>query len=77
PKEAQNPDMITSESPTQPGGRKVLEGFEKVTLDIPLYSLNDVFSKEELLAFDQRVQKAVGREGDNCCELKIDGLSVS
>ncbi|MGF7307665.1 NAD-dependent DNA ligase LigA, partial [Enterococcus faecium] len=40
-------------------------------------SLNDVFSKEELIAFDQRVQKAVGRVVDYCCELKIDGLSVS
>ncbi|HGF7752701.1 TPA: NAD-dependent DNA ligase LigA, partial [Enterococcus faecium] len=37
----------------------------------------DVFSKEELIAFDQRVQKAVGRVVDYCCELKIDGLSVS
>ena len=39
--------------------------------------MNDVFSKEELIAFDQRVQKAVGRVVDYCCELKIDGLSVS
>lgn len=69
--------MITSDSPTQRVGGKVLEGFEKVTHDIPLYSLNDVFSKEELIAFDQRVQKAVGRVVDYCCELKIDGLSVS
>ncbi|HAX1101409.1 TPA: NAD-dependent DNA ligase LigA, partial [Enterococcus faecium] len=71
------PDLITSDSPTQRVGGKVLEGFEKVTHDIPLYSLNDVFSKEELIAFDQRVQKAVGRVVDYCCELKIDGLSVS
>ena len=39
--------------------------------------MNDVFSKEELIAFDQRVQKAVGRVVDYCCELKIDCLSVS
>ncbi|MDT2346858.1 NAD-dependent DNA ligase LigA [Enterococcus faecium] len=75
--EDQYPDLITSDSPTQRVGGKVLEGFEKVTHDIPLYSLNDVFSKEELIAFDQRVQKAVGRVVDYCCELKIDGLSVS
>ncbi|EOX2716168.1 NAD-dependent DNA ligase LigA [Enterococcus faecium] len=75
--EEQYPDLITSNSPTQRVGGKVLEGFEKVTHDIPLYSLNDVFSKEELIAFDQRVQKAVGRVVDYCCELKIDGLSVS
>lgn len=75
--EEQYPDLITSDSPTQRVGGKVLEGFEKVTHDIPLYSLNDVFSKEELIAFDQRVQKAVGLVVDYCCELKIDGLSVS
>lgn len=75
--EEQYPDLITSDSPTQRVGGKVLEGFEKVTHDIPLYSLNDVFSKGELIAFDQRVQKAVGRVVDYCCELKIDGLSVS
>ena len=75
--EEQYPDLITSDSPTQRVGGKVLEGFEKVTHDIPLYSLNDVFSKEELIAFDRRGQKAVGRVVDYCCELKIDGLSVS
>lgn len=75
--EEQYPDLITSDSPTQRVGGKVLSGFEKVTHDIPLYSLNDVFSKDELFAFDQRVQKAFGRPVDYCCELKIDGLSVS
>ncbi|MFB8575926.1 NAD-dependent DNA ligase LigA [Enterococcus hirae] len=75
--EEQYPDLITSDSPTQRVGGEVLSGFEKVTHDIPLYSLNDVFSKDELFAFDQRVQKAIGRPVDYCCELKIDGLSVS
>ncbi|EMF0085078.1 NAD-dependent DNA ligase LigA [Enterococcus hirae] len=75
--EEQYPDLITSDSPTQRVGGEVLSGFEKVTHDIPLYSLNDVFNKDELFAFDQRVQKAIGRPVDYCCELKIDGLSVS
>lgn len=75
--EEQYPDLITADSPTQRVGGKILSAFEKVTHDIPLYSLNDVFSKEELLAFDQRVQKAIGHPVDYCCELKIDGLSVS
>ena len=75
--EEQYPDLITSDSPTQRVGGKVLTGFEKVTHDIPLYSLNDVFSKEELFIFDQRVQKLIGHPVDYCCELKIDGLSVS
>lgn len=75
--EEQYPDLITADSPTQRVGGKILSAFEKVTHDIPLYSLNDVFNKEELLAFDQRVQKAIGHPVDYCCELKIDGLSVS
>lgn len=75
--EANYPELITADSPTQRVGGGVLAGFEKVTHDIPLYSLNDVFDKEELFAFDQRVQKAIGHPVDYCCELKIDGLSVS
>lgn len=75
--EDQYPDLITSDSPTQRVGGKILEGFKKVKHDIPLYSLNDIFSKDELLAFDRRVQKALGHPVVYCCELKIDGLSVS
>lgn len=75
--ETEYPDLITPESPTQRVGGIVLEGFEKVVHDIPLYSLNDVFSKEELIAFDERVKKAVGHPVSYCCELKIDGLSIS
>lgn len=75
--ETEYPDLITPESPTQRVGGKVLDGFEKVVHDIPLYSLNDVFSKEELIAFDERVKKAIGHAVSYCCELKIDGLSIS
>lgn len=71
------PELVTEDSPTQRVGGIVLSGFEKVTHDIPLYSLSDVFNKEELTAFDNRVQKAVGHEVTYCCELKIDGLSIS
>lgn len=75
--ETDYPDLITPESPTQRVGGKVLAGFEKVVHTIPLYSLNDVFSKEELIAFDERVKKALGQAVSYCCELKIDGLSIS
>jgi DNA ligase (NAD+) len=75
--ETEYPDLITPESPTQRVGGKILEGFEKVVHDIPLYSLNDVFNKEELIAFDERVKKAVGHPVSYCVELKIDGLSIS
>lgn len=75
--ETDYPDLITADSPTQRVGGKVLDGFEKVVHDTPLYSLNDVFSKDELIAFDERVKKAIGHSVSYCCELKIDGLSIS
>lgn len=75
--ETQYPDLITEDSPTQRVGGVILAGFEKVVHETPLYSLNDVFNKEELVAFDERVQKAVGHPVSYCCELKIDGLSIS
>ncbi|MGK0551243.1 NAD-dependent DNA ligase LigA [Enterococcus faecalis] len=71
------PDVITPDSPTQRVGGKVLEGFEKAAHDIPMYSLNDGFNKEEIYAFDERVQKLAGAPVTYCCELKIDGLAIS
>lgn len=71
------PELISENSPSQRVGGVVLAGFEKVVHDTPLYSLNDVFNKEELIAFDERVKKAVGHPVSYCCELKIDGLSIS
>ncbi|MGH2189195.1 NAD-dependent DNA ligase LigA, partial [Enterococcus faecium] len=56
---------------------KVLSGFEKAPHDIPMYSLNDGFSKEDIFAFDERVRKAIGKPVAYCCELKIDGLAIS
>lgn len=75
--ETKHPELVTEDSPTQRVGGRVLEGFEKVVHDVPLYSLNDVFNKEDIIAFDQRVQRALGHQVNYTCELKIDGLSVS
>lgn len=71
------PQLITPDSPTQRVGGQVLQGFEKAVHDRPLYSLSDVFSKEEIIAFDARVKKALGDQVSYVCELKIDGLSIS
>lgn len=71
------PELIRSSSPTQRVGGKVLQGFEKVTHSIPLFSLNDGFTKEDLEKFDERVQKLANRPVSYCCELKIDGLAIS
>jgi DNA ligase (NAD+) len=75
--EKQYPELIAADSPTQRVGGIIASGFEKVRHEIPLYSLNDAFSKEDLFAFDQRVTNALGRAVAYTCELKIDGLSIS
>jgi DNA ligase (NAD+) len=75
--ETEFPDVITPDSPTQRVGGKVLEGFEKAAHDIPMYSLNDGFSKEDIYAFDERVQRLADGPVAYCCELKIDGLAIS
>lgn len=74
--EAEHPDWVREDSPTQHAGGKIIEGFEKVTHKIPMMSLSDVFSESEVIAFDERIQKE-GLHPEYVCELKIDGLSVS
>ncbi|HGC9625906.1 TPA: NAD-dependent DNA ligase LigA [Streptococcus agalactiae] len=74
--EEQHPESILPNSPTHRVGGLVLEGFEKYQHEYPLYSLQDAFSKEELIAFDKRV-KAEFPTASYMAELKIDGLSVS
>lgn len=75
--EEEHPDWVTPESPTQRVGGEPLKEFNKVTHDIPMLSLGDVFSEEELLDFDRRVRQTVGDDVTYVCELKIDGLAIS
>ncbi|MCC9273458.1 MAG: NAD-dependent DNA ligase LigA [Enterococcus aquimarinus] len=75
--EAKHPRLIQEDSPTQRVGGIVSAGFEKVTHEIPLYSLNDAFSEADLVAFDRRVTRVLGYAPRYTCELKIDGLSIS
>ena len=74
--EEKYPTDILPDSPTHRVGGKILEGFEKYPHQYPLFSLQDAFSREELLAFDQRVRKEFPQVS-YLCELKIDGLSIS
>lgn len=74
--EEEHPEWLRKDSPTQKIGGVVLDKFEKVTHNIPMMSLADVFNEDEIIEFDKRIRK----EGINpkyVCELKIDGLSVS
>lgn len=74
--EEEHPELVRADSPTQHAGGEVIDEFKKVSHKIPMMSLSDVFSEDELITFDERIRK----EGINpkyMCELKIDGLSVS
>jgi len=76
--EREFPEFVSQESLTQHVGGHVKEGFEKVEHEVPLQSLQDIFSFEELEAFDERVKKTLEVDKMNyVVETKIDGLSVS
>ena len=71
-----NPEFIDKDSLTQKVGGTVKEGFNKIEHEVPLQSLQDVFSIEELRSFDERVRKQLNLEEiDYTVEAKIDGLS--
>ncbi|WP_368449804.1 NAD-dependent DNA ligase LigA [Cobetia amphilecti] len=83
--EAEYPQLITSESPTQRVGAAPASGFEEVQHAVPMLSLNNAFDDDELRAFVQRAAKTLelgdaqdaGDELSFCCEPKLDGLAVS
>ncbi len=74
--EEKYPDFALKDSPTKRVGGLVIDKFKKITHTIPMLSLPDVFSYDEIIAFDERIRKS-GIEPVYVCELKIDGLSVS
>ena len=73
--EKEHPELITKDSPTQKVGGHVREDFAKVTHEVPLQSLQDVFSYEELYEFDKRIKQS--GKTNYCVETKIDGLSCA
>lgn len=75
--EATYPELKSADSITQRVGGEVNSDLPKVEHQVPMLSMGDVFSKEELAEFDQRVQKAIGHPVAYNVELKIDGLSLS
>ena len=74
--EAEHPEWVREDSPTQHAGGKIIEGFEEAVHKIPMMSLSNVFNESEIVAFDERIKKE-GINPQYMCELKIDGLSVS
>ena len=78
--EKEYPELITKDSPTQRVGASIKKGFEKVTHEVPLQSLQDVFSFGEVEEFEEKMEKAAkqyGRPLNYVVETKIDGLSAS
>ncbi|HIG99429.1 MAG TPA: NAD-dependent DNA ligase LigA [Thermoplasmata archaeon] len=74
--ETQYPTLITSDSPTQRVGGEPLKGFATVGHKIPMISLDNAYSYDELREFDERVKKVV-TEVEYICEPKIDGVSIA
>ncbi len=76
--EEENPELADENSPTKRVGGAVLDEFNQVIHQVPMQSLGDVFSYDELMEFDQRVRQGLGGEEPRyVVEMKIDGLSVS
>ncbi|KQN54979.1 NAD-dependent DNA ligase LigA [Erwinia sp. Leaf53] len=77
--EAEHPELITPDSPTQRVGAAPLAAFGQVRHEVPMLSLDNAFDEESYLAFNKRVQDRLksSDEVTFCCELKLDGLAVS
>src|SRR5260370_1580400 len=76
--EAEHPELITADSPTQRVGGKPREGFVKVPHSSPMLSLDNTYSENELRAWERRVHELSGRKDvDYVCELKLDGMSLA
>jgi len=81
--EAEHPELVTSDSPTQRVSGRVAEGFDTVMHAEAMLSLDNAYSEDELRAFDERVQRGLNGPGgapgavDYVAELKIDGLSIA
>jgi len=78
--EAEHPDLVTTDSPTQRVAGRPVEGFATVEHVAPMLSLDNAYSEDELKAFDARVRKGAGLGTDligYVAEMKIDGLSIA
>jgi DNA ligase (NAD+) len=77
--EAEHPELITPDSPTQRVGATPLSEFSQVTHELPMLSLDNAFGPEDMADFDRRVRDRLDAGGnvDYVCEPKIDGVAVS
>ena len=81
--EADHPDLVSADSPTQRVSGRVAEGFQTVAHAEPMLSLDNAYDEDELRAFDDRVRRGLSDGGsapgsvDYVAELKIDGVSIA
>ena len=78
--EAEHPELVTPESPTQRVGGEALTAFGQVRHEVPMLSLGNAFEEQDLTDFDRRVRDGLGLDGgvvEYSCEPKLDGLAVS
>ncbi len=75
--ESEHPELVTPDSPTQKVGGAPVSAFEEVRHQVPLESLTDVFSYEELFSFGDRMDSLIDGKHEYVVEPKIDGLSMS
>src|SRR5579862_3953539 len=76
--EAEHPELVTPDSPTQRVGGKPREGFVKAPHSSPMLSLDNTYSEDELRDWERRVHELSGRKDvDYVCELKLDGMSLA
>ena len=77
--ETKHPDLITADSPTQRVGGAPLPEFAQVQHDVPMLSINNGFSEDDIRAFDRRVSEGLEQSGEveYACELKFDGLAIN
>ena len=76
--EAEHPDLVTADSPTQRVSERPVEGFAAVLHSTPMLSIDNTYNESELREFDKRVAKGLeGAAFDYVAELKIDGLAIS
>jgi DNA ligase (NAD+) len=76
--ESEHPNLITPDSPTQRVAGEPLDGFKSVRHEVPMLSIDNTYSAEELKAFDERIAKGLEtRDYDYVVEPKIDGLAIS
>src|ERR1700733_10441742 len=77
--EAEHPDLVTPDSPSQRVGGKPKDGFVKMPHSRPMLSLDNAYNEEELRAWNQRLRDALPSTETvrYVCELKLDGLSLA